>query len=234
MVGRTQGARVPGSLKTFGCGQAPRPRWPCASWSRPRDERRPRRPRYGFHQQEVNVWGLTCGTPMTRETPSDRPGSTRQSGCQRPPYPRVRVAHRVGVAWGGTRAAPRWCAASARPGAAPRRCAASARPGAAPRRCAASAPPGVAPQLGSHSGYAVCTGYSGCAGTSYYGCAGVWGWPLLSWEKTPSSAGVAVWGKSPVLPRGGGRCVRGVASLARLKPEPAKRHPPHPSYEVRV
>ena len=124
--------------------------------------------------------------------------------------------------------------ASEPPGAAPRWCAASARPGAAPRRCAASAPPGVAPQLGSHSGYAVCTGYSGCAGTSYYGCAGVWGWPLLSWEKTPSSAGVAVWGKSPVLPRGGGRCVRGVASLARLKPEPAKRHPPHPSYEVRV
>jgi hypothetical protein len=50
------------------------------------------------------VWGLTCGTPMTRETPSDRPGSTRQSSCQRPPYPRVRVAHRVGAAWGGTSA----------------------------------------------------------------------------------------------------------------------------------
>ena len=40
--------------------------------------------------------------PMTRETSSESPGSTRQSGCQRPPYPGVRVAHRVGAAWGGT------------------------------------------------------------------------------------------------------------------------------------
>ena len=28
--------------------------------------------------------------PMTRETSSESPGSTRQSSCQRPPYPRVR------------------------------------------------------------------------------------------------------------------------------------------------
>jgi hypothetical protein len=40
--------------------------------------------------------------PMTRETPSESPGSTHQSGCQRPPYPGGRVAHRVGAAWGGT------------------------------------------------------------------------------------------------------------------------------------
>ena len=58
-----------------------------------------------------------------------RPGSTHQSGCQRPPYPRVRVAHRVGAAWGGTSVV---------------RCVSAAWGGAsARRRCAVSAPPGV-------------------------------------------------------------------------------------------
>ena len=47
----------------------------------PRPRRRP--PRYGFYQQEVNVecvggHSLSCGlpSPMAREIPSDRPGST--------------------------------------------------------------------------------------------------------------------------------------------------------------
>ena len=38
---------------------------------------------------QLHMWA-----PMTRETSSDRPGSTHRSSCQRPPYPRVRVAPR--------------------------------------------------------------------------------------------------------------------------------------------
>ena len=39
--------------------------------------------------------------PMTREAPSDRPGSTHRSSCQRLPYPRYLGLRRVGTAWGG-------------------------------------------------------------------------------------------------------------------------------------
>jgi len=62
-VGRTQGARFPGSLMTFGCGAHTASPLALCTLVLPRSERRPQRPRYGFHQLEVNVWGLTCGPP---------------------------------------------------------------------------------------------------------------------------------------------------------------------------
>ena len=60
-----------------------------------------------------------------------RPGSTHQSGCQRPPHPRARVAHRIGTAWGGTSAVR--CVSTAWGGTSAVRCVSMAWGGASAR-----------------------------------------------------------------------------------------------------
>ena len=99
--------------------------------------------------------------PMARETSSESLGSTHQSSCQRPPYPRVRgcaprrrrlgrhlggalrqhgLGRRLGGALRQHHLSTTWVGASVR-----RACPCAAWGGAVGRGCAALAPPGAAP-----------------------------------------------------------------------------------------